>query len=379
MFIFMGMKKLSVVILHYKAEGFLQLCLDSVLRATEGLDAEVIVADNASPGFDVSHWERIFPRVRWMAFAENYGFSKGNNLAVREAEGEFVALVNPDVVLPEDIFLVLPERVKNFENPGITGIRLIDGRGCFLPESKRRVPGLIASFSKLMGFYRYLKFYPFNAYYDERLREEDTGPTDILVGAFMWFRRDDFLRLGGFDERYFMYGEDIDLSKTFLDAGFRNYYTGALTALHFKGESTPRTDEYRKFFVDSSRLYYEKYAPFYARLVSPLIEWAFLHRRMFDPEIPESVSGIFLPRGDKEVASRLSRALQEEVKMPGSTDEIPDASMVVFDTSKWAYKEIIHFMLTNRHRNQRYRFYLAGANLLLGSDNPFSQGKVMRV
>ncbi len=156
--------KLSVVILHYQAEAFLHLNLKSVLRAVENLDAEIIVADNHSKAFDLAKWQQDYPEVRFIRFDKNLGFAAGNNRAVQMAQGEYIALVNPDVVVPENLFEALLDFHSTQKKAGITGVRLIDGSGNFLPESKRRIPGLISGFSRATGLDKILKFSPFNAY-----------------------------------------------------------------------------------------------------------------------------------------------------------------------------------------------------------------------
>jgi len=132
------MKFFSVVVLHYNAPAFLEGALDSLQRAVEGMDAEIIVADNASEAFDRVYFERLFPNIKFMVFPENYGFAKGNNLAVREASGKYVFLVNPDVLVPGDLFRRLLPKMEAATDLGMAGVRLMDGRGRFLPESKRR-------------------------------------------------------------------------------------------------------------------------------------------------------------------------------------------------------------------------------------------------
>ncbi|NPA43837.1 MAG: glycosyltransferase family 2 protein, partial [Chlorobi bacterium] len=234
------MSTISAVVLHYRAEPFLRLQLESLVRAARRHGrTEIIVADNASPEFDPERWRQIFPEIRFLQFEKNEGFGKGNNRAVREAQGEYVLLLNPDTVVPEDLPVKLEEIRRQYPHRGITGVRLIDGRGRFLPESKRNLPTLAGSLARLTGLERLPFWPPSLSYYNRRIPPAGCGPNDVFVGAFMFFKRRDFLNLGGFDERFFMYGEDIDLSKRFKEAGLDGFYCGQTAVVHFKGESTP--------------------------------------------------------------------------------------------------------------------------------------------
>ena len=371
--------KLSVVILHYQAEAFLHLNLKSVIRAVENLDAEIIVADNYSSGFDLDKWKKNYPQVRFIKFDKNIGFAAGNNRAVQMAQGKFIALVNPDVVVPENLFEALSDFHSSQKNAGIVGVRLIDGSGNFLPESKRQIPGLISGFSRATGLDKILKFKPFNAYYDGRLKEYESGKTDILVGALMFFRKDDFFQVGGFDERYFMYGEDIDLSYSFLQHGFSNYYAGHLKAIHFKGESTPNTPFYRHHFIQATKLFYEKFYPGRARFVGPMIDWAFKlrpKRKKQNPPIDFSNQPVYLITSEKDSTNGLKKHLPS-IKTVESPDVIPKGSRIIFDTNYLSFKDQINRMIAQRGKKHTYRFWLPEKKLLIGSDDAQSKGEVV--
>ena len=242
---------LSVIIVNYKVPHYLQLCLQSVLRATASIETELIVVDNASGDESLGMLHDNFPQVRVIANAENVGFSKANNQGVAAASGKYICILNPDTVLPEDCFKTLLAFAERQKKMGAVGIRLIDGTGNFLPESKRNLTTPRVSFKKLLGMSR--------SYYATHLKEDEIGEVEILVGAFMFIKRSVYVKLGGFDEDYFMYGEDIDLSYRLLKKGYRNHYFGKLTALHFKGESTVKDKLYIERFYRAMRIFSKKH------------------------------------------------------------------------------------------------------------------------
>lgn len=243
--------KLSVVILNYNVRYFLELCIKSVKAALVDLDSEIIVVDNNSSDNSCAMVRQLFPEVILIESKENTGFSKGNNIGVAQAKGKYLCILNPDTVIAEDTFIKLLNFADTKEDLGIIGCRLIDGSGTFLPESKRHIPTPLVSFKKMFGDNKY--------YYVNNLAENSIGNADVLVGAFMFLKRNLYLKVHGFDEDYFMYGEDIDLSYRILKAGFTNYYYGKTTCIHFKGESTPKDAVYIKRFYNAMKIFYKKH------------------------------------------------------------------------------------------------------------------------
>jgi GT2 family glycosyltransferase len=209
---------LSVVILNYNVRHFLELCLKSVSAAIANLDAEIIVVDNSSDDDSADMVKQMFPEVKLIENPENYGFSKGNNIGVAHAQGRYVCILNPDTVVPEDCFVELLNFAEDKTDLGILGCQLLDGRGCFLPESKRNVPYPYVALKKVLGMD--------SSYYAQHLQPNEVGTVDILVGAFMLLKTEVYNELCGFDESYFMYGEDIDLSYKALKKSYINYYYG---------------------------------------------------------------------------------------------------------------------------------------------------------
>ena len=182
-----------------------------------------------------------FPEVRLIALETNVGFSKGNNEAIRQSNGRWVLLLNPDTVLPEDALLKTMRYAESNDKLGGLGVPMVDGQGRFLPESKRGLPTPWVSLCKITGIYRLApKSKRFNRYYQGHLGDNENSEIEILSGAFMWMRRAALDEVGLLDETYFMYGEDIDLSWRIIKGGWENHYFAETSIIHYKGESTKK-------------------------------------------------------------------------------------------------------------------------------------------
>ena len=252
---------LSVVIVSYNSVDLLMLTLASVRRAIEGISAEVFVVDNASAEDVVGRVEREASWVQLMALGSNVGFSAANNKALREAKGDVVVVLNPDTVVPVDFFRRVIDHFKSEgEGAGAIGVRMVNGEGHYLRESKRGYTDLRTSFFKMTGLWRLAKKSAVvNAYYIGQHDEKDVCPAPILSGACIAFRRDLMKKVGDFDESYFMYSEDIDLSWRMNEASRGNIYRGDLSIIHFKGQSTPRKRKYIGYFYKSMLKFARKY------------------------------------------------------------------------------------------------------------------------
>ena len=232
---------LSVIIVNYNVRHFLEQALLSVERALVGLDAEVWVVDNNSADASVEMVRARFPWVRVIANPDNPGFSIANNQAIRRSSGKYVLLLNPDTVVKEDTFTRCFDFMEAHPDAGGLGVRMIDGRGRFLPESKRGLPTPWVAFTKAFGLARlFPRSRRFGRYHLGFLAEDETHEVEILAGAFMWMRRSTLDEVGLLDEDFFMYGEDIDLSYRLIKGGYKNYYLPTTDIIHYKGESTKR-------------------------------------------------------------------------------------------------------------------------------------------
>ena len=362
--------KLSVVILNYNVRYFLELCIKSVQAAIETLDAEIIVVDNNSEDESCEMVKSLFPEVIFIENKENFGFSKGNNLGVSQAKGEYLCILNPDTVVAEDTFTSLLNFVSNKEKLGIVGCKLINGAGDFLPESKRNIPYINAAFKKLYGNSK--------AYYANHLNEDEMGEADILVGAFMLMKRAVFEKVGGFDEDYFMYGEDIDLSYKVLKSGFKNYYVGSTTVIHFKGESTLRDQRYARRFYGAMQIFYKKH--FKKNVLFDMLVWLGIRLVYLIRTTPvkkeKHISGYVLLSG--KMNDSLQATLQKKVKLQSNLKNLENNAEVIFDGNKLSYKEIIEMISkTKKDKTITYKILPKNANFVLGSDDAISRGEVV--
>lgn len=235
--------EISVIIVNYNVRHFLEQCLSSLFIALKDIPSEVFVVDNNSADGSCSMVQARFPAARLIRNTTNRGFSAANNQAIEIATGRYILLLNPDTVLPEDSLSTCLEFMDKTPDAGAAGLRMIDGRGRYLPESKRGLPTPAAAFFRISGIY---KLFPrsdfFNHYYHGNLDSSVVNEIEILTGAFMFIRRETLQKTGGLDESFFMYGEDIDLSYRISLAGYKNYYLPDPAIIHYKGESTRRSD-----------------------------------------------------------------------------------------------------------------------------------------
>lgn len=236
--------KLSIVIVNYNVEHFLDQCLQSVYKALEKgpQQAEVFVVDNNSVDGSIKMVKEKFPQTIIIENKENLGFSKANNQALQIAKGEYVLLLNPDTVVQEDTFTKVVEFMDSHPDAGGLGVKMIDGKGKFLPESKRGLPTPWVAFYKIFGLSAlFPKSKKFGRYHLGYLDKDKNHEIDVLSGAFMLMRKSALDKVGLLDETFFMYGEDIDLSYRIIKGGFKNYFFSDTTIIHYKGESTKKS------------------------------------------------------------------------------------------------------------------------------------------
>ena len=273
--------KLSVIIVNYNVEYFLEQCLYAVRRAMKGVDGEVIVVDNNSIDGSNLMVKKKFPEVKLIENKENFGFSKANNQGIRVAEGEYVLLLNPDTVVEDDTFTKIVNFMDDHPEAGALGVKMVDGSGKFLPESKRGLPTPSAAFYKMFGI---SKLFPrsktFSKYHLGYLDENETHEVEILSGAFMLLRKKVLDEIGLLDETFFMYGEDIDLSYRVIKAGYKNYYFPETRIIHYKGESTKKNSvNYVLVFYNAMVIFAKKhFSHKNARLFTLLINMAIYFR-----------------------------------------------------------------------------------------------------
>ncbi len=255
------MHKLSIVIVNYNVKHFLEQALLSVQKAIDQIDAEVWVVDNNSVDGSMEMVASKFPWVKSIVNTQNVGFSRANNQAIRESDSEYVLLLNPDTVLQEDTLEKCVQYLDLHTDVGGLGVRMIDGKGNFLPESKRGLPTPKVAFFKMTGLANlFPKSKYFGRYHMKYLSENETHEVEVLSGAFMMMRNETLKKVGLLDEAFFMYGEDIDLSYRIILGGYKNVYFAGTTIIHYKGESTKKKSaNYVKVFYNAMVLFAQKH------------------------------------------------------------------------------------------------------------------------
>lgn len=252
--------KLSVVIVNYNVKYYLDQCLKSLLRALKGIDAEVFVVDNHSRDGSIAYLRHRYPTVHFIASAHNLGFARGNNIAIRQSQGEYVLLLNPDTVVGEDVIRSSLDFMDQHPKAGAHGVLMLNSCGQKALESRRGLPTPLVSLYKMIGLCkRFPQSERFAHYYMGGLAWEVPGKIEVMSGAYCFLRKAALDKIGLLDEDFFMYGEDIDLSYRLLKAGFENWYLPA-PILHYKGESTKKTSfRYVHVFYDAMLIFFNKH------------------------------------------------------------------------------------------------------------------------
>jgi GT2 family glycosyltransferase len=368
---------LSIIIVNYNAKYFLEQCLHSVNRALQNIQAEIIIIDNHSSDQSLEWITSRFPKIIYMSNSENLGFARANNQGLARASGKWILFLNPDTLVSEDCIRTCLEFGQNHGDAGAIGLRMIDGSGKFLPESKRGLPMPTAAFYRLFGL---SKLFPsskiFNSYYEPHVKEKDIHSIEVVAGAFMMVNRSLLQSLGGFDERFFMYGEDIDLCYRITLKGLTNYYLGNQTIIHFKGESTIRNAGYVEQFYRAMAQFLDKhfrdrYSDFQLGLVHSgirirkLLAHVYTGRRTTDKATSSIINAVLT--GDKisraELSSKIGSYGIREVQ------NISDALAMIFcEGNEFSFSKIIGHM--QDHPGEKlYRVHSVGSSSVVGSDS----------
>jgi GT2 family glycosyltransferase len=308
--------KLSIIIVNYNVEHFLEQCLHSVRRAVKNVSAEVFVVDNNSVDGSVAMVKEKFPEVKLIANEKNTGFSYANNQAIKICTGEHVLLLNPDTVVEEDTFEKITRFMDEHPDAGGLGVYMIDGKGNFLPESKRGLPTPAVAFYKIFGL---SKLFPrsktFGRYHLGFLDKNEVHEVEILSGAFMLMRKAALDKVGLLDESFFMYGEDIDLSYRIIKGGYKNYYYPGTRIIHYKGESTKKSSVnyvfvfYNAMIIFARKHFSQKNAKLFSFLINIAIYLragaaigARFAKRLFMPLLDAAIlfGGIYLIKNSYE-------------------------------------------------------------------------------
>lgn len=374
--------RLTVIIVSYNIKYFLEQCLCSVRKAVQAIsenEVEIIVVDNDSKDGTINYLRDRFPSVIFIGNKENTGFAKANNQALRQAKGRYVLFLNPDTILPEDIFSKTLSFLDANPKAGALGVRMIDGSGQFLKESKRGLPTTWASFCKMTGL---TASFPqsklFAKYYLGHLAENKTQQASVLSGAFMLARKEVLDTLNGFDEQFFMYAEDIDLSYRILKLGYHNYYFADTCIIHFKGESTKKDVQYVKLFYKAMHQFVRKHyrsgggllfsgmLTAAIRLKSGLAQWK---KKKDEPK--KSIAQAAL-EGDLRTAARLQALLlKSNVKLQEGSSNI-----ILCEGETYPFSQLIS-RLQQLESHQQAMIHAGGSGSIVGSFNKDDQGVVM--
>ena len=392
---------LSVIIVNYNVKYFLEQCLCSVQKAIAGMQAEVIVIDNNSTDESVAFLQHNFPWVRLVANSINTGYAKANNQGWYMSGGDMVLFLNPDTILSEDCLKKSVAALKEDPRRGALGIHMLDGSGRFLPESKRGFPSPVASLFKLLGL---TKIFPHSkkiaGYYQGHLPEKKDNAVDVLSGAYMMVKKAVLEKTGGFDEQFFMYGEDIDLSYRIQKAGYTNYYLAGSSIIHFKGESTQKNFAYTRMFYKAMDIFVQKHYGKQSRWFALLAKLAigfggmvsYLRQRFAGgAAVPLRTAVNTLIVGDTVDAGTAAAALgvpQAAVQrklvtvknIPEMLAVLPDAGIheIIFCTESTGYAPAIEYM--EKMKNGRdYKFFARGSNSMVGSSSKNKSGEIVRV
>ena len=237
----------SVIIVAYNSRDYIPACLSSVTSALENIDSEIIVVDNGSPVPILPAQKQAFPQVKWVDSPENLGFGKGCNLAARSATKDVLFFVNPATVVSKETFANTLSYRASKADAGAVGCKILNGDGTLQWACRRSFPSPFAAICKTIGlsalFPKSKLFASYNMMY---LNPDEETPVDAVSGSFLGVKRSIFEQLGGFDEDYFMYGEDLDICLRIKKLGFHNYYYPGTSILHFKGQSS-KTRRFRTF------------------------------------------------------------------------------------------------------------------------------------
>lgn len=385
--------QLSVIILNYNVRYFLELCVLSVESALRNIDSEIIVVDNDSQDDSCEMIKTRFPNVKLIQNSQNVGFPKGNNIGVSRAKGEYVCILNPDTVVAEDTFEKVLAFAQKQKNLGVVGVKLIDGSGNFLPESKRGIPTPWVAFTKIASLY---KLFPkssfFNKYYAQHLSENQTGEVEILVGAFMFLEKELYEEVGGFDEDCFMYSDDIDLSYTVLQKGKVNYYFHETTVIHYKGESTIKDGIYMKRFQEAMEFFYRKHFQvsyfFSVFMKIGIVFFSLIKRIQGRSKIKMHPKNYLLISGSDTLVKILTLLVQKKVdfldwktekEVNLSSISIRNGSQIILDNEFVSFKECINIHEKYRNKGITFRIIPKNTNFIIGSDSFNDRGEIVKI
>ncbi len=229
---------ISVIIVNYKVPELLSKCIAGIIAGDPEVRREIIVVDNDSQDNSRELITERYPEVTWIQMAKNSGFASAVNCGIHQAKGEFILLVNPDSTISNSTLKSLKLFLSNHPEAGVVGGKILNEDGTFQRQCRRRIPTPGAAFFRLFGFSKRFPGHPLSSSYElDDTDIDSTMQVEVVSGALMGFSRKTAVKIGLFDEGYFLFGEDIDFCHRMLLAGHINYYLPAMSAIHLRGAS----------------------------------------------------------------------------------------------------------------------------------------------
>lgn len=369
--------QISIIIVNYNVKYYIEQCLHSVFSSisTAGLEAEVFVVDNVSTDQSVSYLHQQFPQSQYsnlhiIANARNVGFSRANNQAVHLACGEYILFLNPDTLITADTLGKCYQFAQQQANFGALGVKMLSSDGTFAKESRRGLPTPWVSFCKMSGLtLLFPKSKVFARYYLSFLDKEKPANIEIISGAFMFVSNKALQQCGSFDEDFFMYGEDIDLSYRIIEGGFQNFYL-PLPILHYKGESTQKSSyRYVHVFYEAMLIFFRKHYGSLSSFFTVPIKCAIIIRalialirqqvgNLFPQKEPELTFGFvgtketyaaLLPLAEKWLLS-IEHLSEQRLTSLAADAFPPHIKQLILDAEVYTHEEVLRLFEASNHK-----------------------------
>ena len=363
----------SIVIVSYRVKYFLEQTIAAAREAVAGIDAEIIVVDNNSPDDTMAHVKPRFPDVTFVENHDNVGFARANNQAINMARGRYILILNPDTIITTRSITEPMQWMQSHPKCGAIGVHMIDGDGVFLPESKRAFPSPWVSFCKIFGL---SKLFPrsrwFAKYHLRYLDEHQPHSVDILAGAYMFCRADVLQQMRGFDEDFFMYGEDIDLSYRMVQAGYQNWYL-PVDIIHYKGESTKKDSlQYVRIFYNAMLIFYRKHFPKFRIVAYPIVKLGVWLRQSL-AMLKRVFKAMFCCKKKKEKPGKwviLSNRAEQVAQQAGIADYVTaippqGKAQVLIDNRCHTYSQIVETIATRSRKGLNFHIYSEQNQLII--------------
>ena len=362
----------SVIIVSYNCKNFLDICINSVLSSFSNISGEIIIIDNNSTDGTKKFIRKFKDNIVFIQNNTNLGFARANNIGSANAKGKFLLFLNPDTIISENLIENYIKFYSSKKNIGLLSCRMVDGRGEFLPESKRNTPTKLIALKKIFNL---------NTGYYSELDTYEFGKVDVLCGANIFVKKNKFNELGKFNEKYFMYGEDIELSVKSKLRGYENYYLGKNSIIHFKGESNDDYFRHIKNFYGAISIY-QKNMGSSSHLLNILtdvfLKLVILFKLISIPKKSTAKNidfeNIFL-FSDKHYQTISD--IFPKVKSIMKIEETKHESSVILDPNFLSYQEIIDLIQNNK--SQTFYFLSKDSSFLINSSNKEFQANIINL